>query len=43
MADVHKPPREHRRARHGHRTAWELARFITGLLLALLSAPSFWI
>jgi hypothetical protein len=28
---------------HGHRAAWEMAGFIAGLLLALLSAPFFWI
>lgn len=42
MADLHKPTRAHRRTRHGHRAAWELAGFIAGLLLALLSAPFFW-
>jgi hypothetical protein len=31
------------RSGHGSRTAWELAGFIAGLLLALLSAPFFWI
>ncbi|WP_298236528.1 hypothetical protein [uncultured Azohydromonas sp.] len=31
--------------RNGHRsrTAWEVAGFLAGLLLALLSAPFFWI
>lgn len=43
MVDLHKPPRSHRRARRGHRTAWELAGFIAAVLLALLSAPFFWI
>ncbi len=43
MADLHALPRPHRRARRSHRTAWELAGFIAGLLLALLSAPFFWI
>jgi hypothetical protein len=43
MADLHKPIQPHRHTRLGHRAAWELAGFIAALLLALLSAPFFWI
>ncbi len=45
MADFRKPDGTRFRARSGHgsRTVWELAGFIAGLLLALLSAPFFWI
>jgi hypothetical protein len=45
MPDPRKPHAARPRCRNGHgrRTAWELAGFIAGLLLALLSAPFFWI
>jgi hypothetical protein len=36
-------PRRPHAVRSRYRTAWELAGFIAGLLLALLSAPFFWI
>ena len=44
MRDARRAPAARPRAGGGHRsrTAWELAGFIAGLLLALLSAPFFW-
>ncbi len=41
MPDRRKPLLARPRCRngHGHRTAWELAGFVAGLLVALLSAP----
>ncbi len=44
MPDSRKPyaARPHCRGGRGSCTAWELAGFIAGLLLALLSAPFFW-
>jgi hypothetical protein len=45
MPDPRRPHAARPRCRngHGHRTAWELTGFIAALLLALLSAPFFWI
>jgi hypothetical protein len=42
MPDPRRPLAARPRRGNGHRTAWELAGFIAGLLLALLSAPFFW-
>jgi hypothetical protein len=45
MPDPRRPHAARPRCRGGHdnRAAWEVAGFVTGLLLALLSAPFFWI
>jgi hypothetical protein len=45
MPDLRKPHAARPRCRngHSHHTVWELAGFIAGLLLALMSAPFFWI
>jgi hypothetical protein len=45
MADHRKPVLARPRCRndHGHRTVWELAGFVAGLLLALPSAPFLWV